>query len=144
MPLRPYQSDLVEQLRAAWREGYKAPCIVLPCGGGKSCILAEIARRTVENIKRRQDACAVAPEAAHGRAAAEGNRRHFDTGLPKGFSDLFGFRIPDGRAFFIEVKSQTGKVRPEQQNFIEQMRSNGALAGIGRSVEDARKIILED
>ena len=144
MPLRPYQSDLVEQLRAAWREGYKAPCIVLPCGGGKSCIRAEIARRTVENIKRRQDACAVAPEAAHGRAAAEGNRRHFDTGLPKGFSDLFGFRISDGRAFFIEVKSPTGRVRPEQQNFIERMRSNGALAGIARSVEEARKIILED
>lgn len=52
MPLRPYQSDLVEQLRAAWREGYKAPCIVLPCGGGKSCILAEIARRTTFNGRR--------------------------------------------------------------------------------------------
>ena len=52
MPLRPYQNDLVEQLRAAWREGYKAPCIVLPCGGGKSCILAEIARRTTYNGKR--------------------------------------------------------------------------------------------
>ena len=70
--------------------------------------------------------------------------RHFDTGLPKGFSDLFGFRISDGRAFFIEVKSPTGEVRPEQQNFIEQMRSNGALAGIARSVEEARRIILQE
>ncbi len=52
MPLRPYQSELVERLRAAWREGYKAPCIVLPCGGGKSCILAEIARRTTYNGRR--------------------------------------------------------------------------------------------
>ena len=69
--------------------------------------------------------------------------RHFNTGLPKGFSDLFGFRIPDGRAFFIEVKAPTGRVRPEQQNFIEQMRSNGALAGVARSVEEARKIIME-
>lgn len=50
--LRPYQSDLVEQLRQSWREGFKAPCIVLPCGGGKSCILAEIARRTTLNGKR--------------------------------------------------------------------------------------------
>ncbi len=50
--LRPYQNDLVEQLRAAWREGFKAPCIVLPCGGGKSCILAEMARRTTWNGKR--------------------------------------------------------------------------------------------
>lgn len=52
MQLRPYQNDLVEQLRRSWREGYKAPCIVLPCGGGKSCILAEIARRTTVNGKR--------------------------------------------------------------------------------------------
>ena len=52
MQLRPYQNNLVEQLRAAWRNGFKAPCIVLPCGGGKSCILAEIARRTTYNGKR--------------------------------------------------------------------------------------------
>lgn len=52
MQLRPYQNDLVEQVRQAWREGYKAPCIVLGCGGGKSCIVAEIARRTTWNGKR--------------------------------------------------------------------------------------------
>ena len=52
MNLRPYQNDLVEQVRGAWREGFKAPCIVLGCGGGKSCIVAEIARRTTWNGKR--------------------------------------------------------------------------------------------
>lgn len=52
MNLRPYQNELVEQVRGAWREGYKAPCIVLGCGGGKSCIVAEIARRTTWNGKR--------------------------------------------------------------------------------------------
>ncbi len=70
--------------------------------------------------------------------------RHFDTGLPKGFSDLFGFRKSDGRAVFIEVKSPTGRVRPEQINFIQKMQIYGALAGIARSVEDARKIILQE
>lgn len=50
--LRPYQNDVVEQLRTAWRQGFKAPCIVLPCGGGKSCILAEMARRTTWRGKR--------------------------------------------------------------------------------------------
>ena len=50
--LRPYQADLVERVRSSWREGHKAPCIVLPCGGGKSCILAEMARRTTWNGKR--------------------------------------------------------------------------------------------
>lgn len=50
--LRPYQADLVEQVKTAWRQGYKAPCIVLGCGGGKSCIVAEIARRTTWGGKR--------------------------------------------------------------------------------------------
>lgn len=70
--------------------------------------------------------------------------RHFDTGLPKGFSDLFGFRLSDGKCVFIEVKNIMGRVRPEQQNFIEKMRSYGAIAGVARSVEDARKIILQE
>lgn len=52
MNLRPYQADLVEEVRAAWRGGFRAPCIVLGCGGGKSCIVAEIARRTTWNGKR--------------------------------------------------------------------------------------------
>ena len=69
--------------------------------------------------------------------------RHFDTGLPKGFSDLFGFRKSDGRAVFIEVKSPTGRLRPEQENFIRKMQVYGALAGVARNVEDARRIIME-
>lgn len=69
--------------------------------------------------------------------------RHFDTGLPKGFSDLFGFRRSDGRAVFIEVKAPGGRIRSEQVKFIEKMREYGALAGVARSVEDARNIILE-
>lgn len=66
--------------------------------------------------------------------------RYFDTGLPKGFSDLFGFR-PDGQIFFIEVKNKTGRVRPEQVKFIEMVKKKGAIAGVARSVEEALKII---
>ena len=44
--LRDYQEQLVLDVRKAYQRGYKRPCIVLPCGGGKSCITAEIARRT--------------------------------------------------------------------------------------------------
>lgn len=66
--------------------------------------------------------------------------RYFDTGLPRGFSDLFGFR-PDGQIFFIEVKNETGRLRPEQEKFIERMRKFGALAGVARSVEDALDIV---
>lgn len=43
--LRPYQEDILNAVRQAYREGYKRPCVVLPCGGGKSCITAEIARQ---------------------------------------------------------------------------------------------------
>ena len=68
--------------------------------------------------------------------------RFFDTGLPKGFSDLFGFR-KDGQIFFIEVKNETGRVRPEQKQFLEMMRSFGALTGVVRSPEDALGIVNE-
>lgn len=62
-------------------------------------------------------------------------------GLPPGYSDLSGVRLSDGRAVFIEVKTPTGRVRPEQVNFIEKMQSFGAVAGICRSAEDAIKLI---
>ncbi len=52
MPLREYQEQLVSRVRDAWLHGKKAPCIVLPCGGGKSCIVAEMAKRTTDNKKR--------------------------------------------------------------------------------------------
>lgn len=67
--------------------------------------------------------------------------RYFDTGLPRGFSDLFGVKANDGKVFFVEVKTPTGKVRPEQLQFIDTMRALGALAGVARSVEDAVKIV---
>ena len=43
---RDYQEDLIDRVKTAYKQGYKAPCIVLPCGGGKSVIVAEIAKRT--------------------------------------------------------------------------------------------------
>jgi len=50
--LRPYQNELINGVRLAYKEGYKAPCIVLGCGGGKSVITAEIAKLTTKNKKR--------------------------------------------------------------------------------------------
>lgn len=69
--------------------------------------------------------------------------RYFETGVPKGFSDLFGVRKSDGKAVFIEVKTPTGRIRPEQKNFIEQMRLCGAVAGICRSAEEAVNLIMK-
>ena len=69
--------------------------------------------------------------------------RYFNTGVPPGFSDLFGFRKNDGKAVFIEVKSPKGTPTLKQTKFLETVRKNGAIAGIARSAEEAIKIILE-
>lgn len=44
MALREYQQKLINEVFSAFDEGFAAPCIVLPCGGGKSVIVAEIAK----------------------------------------------------------------------------------------------------
>jgi hypothetical protein len=71
--------------------------------------------------------------------------RPFNTGLPDGFTDLLVIQpIGSGaRPAFIEVKTKTGRVRPAQLHFIEQMQSLGAKAGVARSPDDALKILKE-
>lgn len=59
------------------------------------------------------------------------------TGMPVGFSDLFGFTV-DCRPWFLEIKTPTGRIRPEQAAFIAAMRKRGAIAAIVRSVDEAR------
>ncbi len=66
--------------------------------------------------------------------------RPFNTGLPVGFSDLFGV-LPGGRALFIEVKSPKGKPSDDQTNFLNTVSIRGAIAGVARSFEDVLKII---
>lgn len=63
------------------------------------------------------------------------------TGLPKGFPDLFGYRRRDGRILFLEVKTNKGRLRPEQKHFLSQAQKDGCIAGVVRSVDDARRII---
>lgn len=63
-------------------------------------------------------------------------------GLPEGFSDtLF---VGKDKVAFIEIKTPRGRVRDQQKNFIEVMRSYGHRAGIARSVEDAVRIVTDD
>lgn len=50
--LFPYQQDLVTRAQQAYKNGYKAPCIVLGCGGGKSIIIAEVIRQSTEKGNR--------------------------------------------------------------------------------------------
>ena len=69
--------------------------------------------------------------------------RPIRTGLPPGFSDLFGFRASDARAFFLEVKTPRGSVTRQQEAFLEAMRRRGARAGVVRSVDDARQLLSD-
>lgn len=46
MILRPYQHDIIRRVRQAYTAGYMHPCIVAPCGSGKTVIAAELAKRT--------------------------------------------------------------------------------------------------
>ena len=68
-------------------------------------------------------------------------------GLAKGSADLIGWTTrtitPDmvGQqvAVFtsIEVKSATGRLRPDQRQWLEAVQAAGGIAGVARSVEDA-------
>ena len=72
-------------------------------------------------------------------------------GLARGSADLIGYRTvtitPDmvGQqvAVFtsLEVKTPTGRIRPEQTNWLHTIKRAGGIAAIVRSVEDARDAI---
>lgn len=70
--------------------------------------------------------------------------RWFDTGLPKGFPDLFGFRSNDKQIFFIEVKNERGKPRKDQIQFHDFLTKQNVIHGIARSAEEAIKIVEEE
>ncbi|MEK4305879.1 VRR-NUC domain-containing protein [Oceanobacillus sp. FSL K6-0251] len=67
--------------------------------------------------------------------------RFFDTGLPKGYSDLSGFRKSDGKMIFIEVKNEKGRLRDDQKHFINTMQQYPVICGVARSPEEAIKIV---
>lgn len=66
--------------------------------------------------------------------------RPVKSGLPVGFSDLFGF-TKQARPFFMEVKTDIGRVSPAQQAFIASMRKRGAIAEVVRSVNQAVELL---
>ena len=57
-----------------------------------------------------------------------------------GEADIWGHRISDGRALYIEVKLPGEHPRPDQQKFLDAMQRTGAIAGCAHSVEEALKI----
>src|SRR5690625_3178008 len=50
--LHDYQQKLVDKTRQAYADGYKSPCVVAPCGAGKSVIISDIARLKKQKANR--------------------------------------------------------------------------------------------
>jgi len=82
------------------------------------------------------------------------NGRRISYGLLKGSSDLIGWRTvtitPDmvGQHFAqfvgVEVKTATGRLRPEQKMWIEMVNEGGGLAVVARSPEEARSLLHQE
>lgn len=70
------------------------------------------------------------------------NYRPFKSGF-SGLADLTGWVTRDGRAVFtaIEAKSPRGRVTPEQAAFIAAVTAAGGVAGICRTVDEARTLL---
>lgn len=67
----------------------------------------------------------------------------FQTGVPNGHPDLYGFRWSDNQIFYIEVKNERGRPRRDQIQFHHMLTSHGIVHGIARSPDDAVKIVKE-
>lgn len=80
--------------------------------------------------------------------------RPLHAGLLKGSGDLIGWRtvkitadmVGDEVALFvsIEAKEGTGRSDPDQVNWRNQVRQAGGIAAEARSLEDARRVLLQD
>jgi len=74
-------------------------------------------------------------------------------GLARGSADLIGWRtitvtpemVGTRLAVFtsIEVKTPTGRIRPEQQAWLATVQGAGGIAGVARSVTDAQHLVAD-
>ena len=49
--------------------------------------------------------------------------------------------MPGGRVFFLEFKTPTGRVSPQQDYWIERLRALGFVAEVVRSLDEAVSIV---
>ncbi len=68
-----------------------------------------------------------------GGIMVDGGTRYMPIGL-RGKSDIMG--IYKGRFLAIEVKRKSGRLSPDQEYFLEKVRSEGGLAFVATSIDD--------
>ena len=81
-------------------------------------------------------------------ALRDANNRLVRFGLCEGSADLIGLRrleLPTGEhvAQFVavEVKTPTGRLTEQQRRFLQMVTDHGGLAGVARSIEEARELL---
>ena len=72
-------------------------------------------------------------------AGKDGRKRFVRYGFP-GCSDIIGM-MADGRFLAIETKRRNGEASIEQENFLQNVRDGGGVAGVCRSVEDVVELL---
>ena len=59
----------------------------------------------------------------------------------KGSADIIGILPPEGKFLAIECKGKRGKPTEEQLAFIEQIKTNGGVAGVCWTLEDVERLL---
>lgn len=63
--------------------------------------------------------------------------------FPRGTPDLCGFVHKTGQMFFIEVKKENGRLRPDQIKFAKFIAQFPVIYGVARSPEEALMIVQQ-
>lgn len=64
-------------------------------------------------------------------------RKHVSKFAINGVSDIVGIHM--GRPLFIECKTDSGRLTPEQKAFLERASREGALAFVARNISDVER-----
>lgn len=71
-------------------------------------------------------------------AFADGARSQWMRFAWRGAPDLIG-QLTDGRILCIETKAPSGRLRPDQEAFLNVVRCQGGCAFVARSVDDVKE-----
>lgn len=67
--------------------------------------------------------------------------RRFIANSKKGMSDIIGQMNGSGQFLAIEVKSSVGKIKPHQQDFLNEVNNGGGIGFVARSTADVKKVL---